>query len=193
MSLLIDDQKFINLKFHYIETPGQYTSKFEFIKDKATFEKHKKDPNLKEINTGWKILSWAEHNEIYSKCLFHSTKENEMTTTNLDYVKFRDMKMKFCLKSWDLKDDNDVDMPLNASMIDNLHHQVATEILEGFERVTEIETTDLKALETGAQAFFEGKKSFNQPPKIVYEFYVCQQMGGWTLDYVRTLMMPDFL
>ena len=31
------------------------------------------------------------------------------------------------------------------------------------------------------------------PPKIVYEFYICQQMGGWTLDYVRNMGMSEIL
>ena len=138
MSLFIDDKKLIALKFHYIETPGQHVSKFEFLKDKAAFERNKDNPNLKEINTSWKPLGWKDHNEIYSKCLSHHTKEDGSVTTNLNYIKFRDMKLKFCLKSWDLKDDDGRPVPVNASAIDRLNPQVATEILEGFEKVTEV-------------------------------------------------------
>jgi len=137
MSLIIDDKKFINLKFHYIEQPGAYVSKFKFIRNQEEFEKYKEDPNLKELNTSWKVLSWAEHNDIYSQCIQYKTSEEGISLQNLDFIKFRDMKLKMCLKNWDLKDDAGQSVTISSKVIDRLNPQVANELLNGFDRVTE--------------------------------------------------------
>ena len=144
MSLLIDDQKFVALKFHYLEIPSVYVSKFKFIQTKEEFEKNKEDPNLKELNTGWKVLTWADHNQIYNECLTYSTNENGITVTNLNFIKFRDMKLKLCLKTWDLVDESGRALPLTPKAIDSLYPEVANELLNGFEKVTEIAGPELK-------------------------------------------------
>ncbi len=144
MSLLIDDQKFIGIQFHYLETPGPHVSKLEFLKNKEAFEKNKDNPNLNKLETGWKLMTWANHNEIYSQCLTNTTKPDGTIISNLDYIKFRDMKLKFCLKSWDLKDNVGKPAPVNPATIDRLNPQVATELLDSFEKITEVEAQELK-------------------------------------------------
>lgn len=144
MSLLIDDTKFINIKYHYIETPGVYVSKFKFLSTKEEFDKEKDNPNLKELNTGWKVLSWADHNHVYTECLKYSTNESGITVTNLDFIKFRDMKLKTCLKMWDIKDETGRIVPVTPGTIDALHPEVANELLNGFEKVTDITPQELK-------------------------------------------------
>jgi len=139
MSLLIDDQKFINLKYHYLEIPGKYVPRFKFIQNKEEYEKNKDDPNLKELNTGWKALTWADHNKIYAECFKYGGTEEGLNINNLDFIKFRDMKLKACLKQWDLKDPTTgQSLPVTPMAIDKLHPDVANELLNGFERVTEI-------------------------------------------------------
>jgi len=137
MSILIDDQKFIGLKFHYLEEVGKYVSRFKFIQNQEEYEKNKSNPNLKELNTGWKVLTWAEHNAIYSQCLAYKTNEEGVSISNLDFIKFRDMKLKSCLKTWDFKDEGGRAVPVTAAIIDKLHPDVANELLAGFERATE--------------------------------------------------------
>ena len=144
MSLLVDDQKFINLKFHYLEKKGFHVTNFQFIKSKEEYEKLKDDPALKEVNTGWKLLNWAEHNEIYSKCLTNDTNPEGKVTTNIDIIRFRDKKLKACLKNWDVRDDNGAPIPLSSDTIDKLNPQVATEFLDGFEKITELEGIEQK-------------------------------------------------
>ncbi len=137
MSLLIDDKKLINLKFHYIETPDKYVSRFKFIQSQEEYEKNKDDPNMKELNTGWRAITWSDHNHIYSPCLKYTTSSEGVDSSNLDFIKYRDMKLKACLRQWDIKDETDRPVPVSDTTIDHLHPDVANELLNGFEKVTE--------------------------------------------------------
>jgi hypothetical protein len=144
MSLLIDDTKFINIKYHYIETPGVYISRFKFLSTKEEYEKNKDNPNLKELNTGWKVPTWADHNRMYTECLKYTTNESGISVTNLDFIRFRDMKLKTCLKMWDIKDEEGRPIPVTPVKIDLLPPEVANELLSGFEKITEITPQELK-------------------------------------------------
>ena len=143
MSLLVDSQKFINIKYHYLEIVGQHMTRFQFIHSQEEYEKHKDNPKLKELNTGWKILAWVEHNEINSECINYDTNEKGINVTGIDFIKFRDMKLKMCLKTWDLKDDNGQAIPITKDKIDLLNPDVANELLNGFEKVTEVGADEL--------------------------------------------------
>ncbi len=191
---LADDQKFINIKFHYLEektrVADSYVSRFTFIHNKEDFEKYKNNPNIKVLNTGWKVITWSDHNNIYSQCLKYETSPEGVESSNLDFIKYRDMKLKACLKQWDYGDDDSG--IIDTTIINQLHPDVANELLNGFERVTESSDDELKSLEMVAEAFFEGKKSTATPPPIVYEFFVCKHLYC-SFQYVRQLPMLDFV
>ena len=144
MSLLIRNDQLINIVFHYLEVSNQHVSRFQFIQSKEEFEKHKNDPNFKELNTSWQIMTWAEHNKVYSQCIQYTTNEEGIQLSNLDFIKFRDLKLKTCLKNWDLKDDTGRLVNITSSVIDQLHPQVADELLAGFERMTEVSSPKTK-------------------------------------------------
>lgn len=139
MSILVDDQKLINLKFQYVETPGIHTPKFKFIRSKEEYEENKNDPNFKELDTSWKPLSWSDYNNIYSSCLKYKTDDKGMGISDLDFIKFRDMKLKTCLKHWSLKDEMGRAIVVTSTMIDKLYPEIAAELLTGFEKITESE------------------------------------------------------
>ena len=185
MSILIDDQKFIWLKFHYLETIGNNgVTKFKFIQNVEDFERYRFDPDFKELNTGWKVITWSEHNSIYA--------ESRIGGGEIDFMKFRDLKLKSCLKTWDLRGETGKKVPITSETIDHLHPDVANELLSGFEKVTEVGAEDLKSLEMSGRAFFEGKHTTQPPPPIVYEFFVCKHLSC-SFEYVRKMPMPDFL
>jgi len=184
--ILANDQKFVNIKFHYLETKNRSVSQFEFIQKNEDFEKYQFDPNLKELNTGWKVLTWDEHNHLYDSCTIGRDRKT------IDFIKLRDIKLKTCLKTWDLKDDNGNDVVLNSETIDQLYPKVADELLSGFEQITEIKPAELKNLEQAAEAFFQGKKTIDSPPPIVYEFFL-SQICRLKLEYVRNMPMPTFV
>lgn len=184
--MLVEQNKFVFLKFHYLEIVKNGLTKYQFIKSPKEYSQHCSSPYFRELNTGWKALTWFEHNQIYYSCLRNA----ETGAGTLDVIAFRDMKLKSCLKSWDFQE-NGVDVPLTADVIDRLNSDVASELLSGFERVTEVGVNELKNLEYSAQSFLEGKKTINPIPPIIFEFYIVKSLGC-TFEWVRNLTINDF-
>lgn len=89
------------------------------------------------LRTWWSRMTWKEQNQIYSRCLRQVPGAEGKTRTELDMIVYRDMKLKTCLKKWDLKDDTKQDIPITESIIDQLVPEVAQELLNNFEMVTE--------------------------------------------------------
>ena len=99
---------------------------------------------IQQINVLFKRMSWREQNEIYSQSIRSFVNKDKSTTAELDPVKFREMKLKTCLKNWDLRDDNGIFVPISPDAIDNLLPEVAKELLDTFERITEPSKDELK-------------------------------------------------
>lgn len=95
------------------------------------------------LRTFWSQMTWKEQNSLYSRCLKQSTGSDGSTKTELDAILFRDRKLKTCLKRWDLKD-NGKDVPVTEGIIDQLHPEVAQELLNQFESITEADEEELK-------------------------------------------------
>ena len=89
------------------------------------------------LRTWWSRMTWKEQNHIYSRCLRQVPGAEGKTRTELDMISYRDLKLKVCLKKWDLKDDNKQDIQVSESIIDQLVPEVAQELLNNFEEVTE--------------------------------------------------------
>ena len=115
MSILSDNQRFINIKFHYLEIKNRHITKFKFIHNQEEFERYKNNSNLRELNTGWKILTWAEHSEITSQCSKITTNDEDVEVQETDFIKFRDVKLKSCLKRWDFGSEAGQFVPVEAA------------------------------------------------------------------------------
>ena len=96
------------------------------------------------LKTWWSRMTWKEQNQIYSNCLHQVAVAEGRPRTELDMISYRDQKLKTCLKKWDLKDDNGQDMPITENIIDQLVPEVAQELLNSFELITEASEDDLK-------------------------------------------------
>ena len=96
------------------------------------------------LRTWWSRMTWKEQNQIYSRCLKQVPIADGKTRTELDMIAYRDMKLKICLKKWDLKDENKQDVQITENIIDQLVPEVAQELLNNFEMVTEASEEDLK-------------------------------------------------
>ncbi len=102
------------------------------------------DPNkiINILRTWWSRMSWKEQNQVYAQCLKVSTDDEGKSKTELDMISFRDFKLKTCFKKWDYKE-NGVDIPLTPQVVDNLYPEVAQELLNNFERITEATDEEL--------------------------------------------------
>jgi len=96
------------------------------------------------LRTWWSRMTWKEQNQIYSRCLRQVPGAEGKIRTELDMIAYRDMKLKTCLKKWDLKDDSKQEVPITENIIDSLVPEVAQEMLNNFEMVTEASEDDLK-------------------------------------------------
>lgn len=109
-------------------------------------QKPPQDPKkvISVLKTWWSRMTWKEQNQIYSSCLHQVPTGEGKARTELDMISYRDLKLKTCLKKWDLKDDNGQDMPITETIIDQLVPEVAQELLNSFELVTEASDEQLK-------------------------------------------------
>jgi len=98
---------------------------------------------IQVLKTWWSRMNWKEQNQIYARCLRQIATDKE-SRTELDMIAFRDMKLKNCLKKWDLQDDNRQEIPVTPTIIDSLVPEVAQELLNNFELVTEATEEQLK-------------------------------------------------
>lgn len=106
----------------------------------ATFDPAK---IIYSINTKWKRMLWRDHNVIYSKCYKIIPNPDGTTRAEFDSFVYRDLKIKQCLKEWDLKDERGLAAPVTPEAIDSLLPDVAIEMLNAFERYTEATNEEL--------------------------------------------------
>ena len=96
------------------------------------------------LRTWWSGMTWKEQNIIYARCLRQTTDVEGRIRSEIDMISFRDLKLKSCLKKWDLKNDAGQDISISDGMIDNLYPEVAQELLNTFEKITEATGDELK-------------------------------------------------
>ncbi len=173
MGILLDPKKqYIQIELYYVEEVRKHgNSVFYFIKSQDELEDWQRkgcrletevekpleepkpgmpvatpDPNktIHKIETRWRRLRWKDHNAIFSRCMKNVPIADGKTSVEMDVISFRDMKLKTCLKWWSLKDDDGQEVPVSEENIDNLIPEVAHQLLDDFEKVTELSEVDVK-------------------------------------------------
>jgi hypothetical protein len=163
------EEKYSTSKFHFLNNRAEFDSwkkrgyltsdEFEEAKLAARSAPQKTPPGapveskpsppdpkkvIQILRTWWSRMSWKEQNQIFSRCLRQSTSSEGTTKSEIDMILYRDMKLKTCLKKWDLQDDSGNEVPVSDAIIDSLVPEVAQELLSNFEAVTEASEEDLK-------------------------------------------------
>lgn len=146
-----DLKKTGNSVFHFIDSPEQmsdwkkrgYFTRVELAEIKQAGQTIDTSKVIEELHTVWRRLTWKEQNEISSKCLIHIPMTDGQTRSQWDGIRFRDLKLKACLKGWDLTNEEGRKIPVNDDNIDNLVPEVAHQLVSDFERVTEPSEEDL--------------------------------------------------
>ncbi len=103
------------------------------------------DPSkiIQLLETHWRQITWKDQNSINTRCMTTTPAADGKMTITLDWIKYRDQKLKMCLKRWDLKGPQNEEIPVNDTNIDMLHPDVAQALIDNFERVTEPSGDDL--------------------------------------------------
>lgn len=134
-----------NFVFHFIRSQEEFNTwqNKGYIPEDKIVPGQNPEKIIRKLITYWKTMSWKDQNNILSKTLRHTTKPDGTVMTNLDPIHYRDLKLKTCLKKWNVLNENNSPMEVTEKAIDNLHPQVAQELLDSFERVTEASEEDL--------------------------------------------------
>ena len=143
MSLLTNkEESFIKIPLYY----SFEDTEFNFKKVKILQEEEAKTilgneetkDHVKILNTTWKQLNWKEQNDLYSK----ASKANMATgQVEIDYAKYRDLKIKYCLIDWDYMEKGQK-IKLTPDVIDVMNADVVMALFDKYESVTTVETSD---------------------------------------------------
>lgn len=170
MSILIDSSNFVAIETFYVEETKKHgNTKFHFINSAADMKKWKdkgystkseldvpvnqepgmpeaptRDPNkvISSLKTWWSRMSWKEQNLLLSKCMKQKTGSDGTMSVEIDALLLREMKLKTCLKKWDLTENNK-EVPITPTVIDNLVPEVAQQLISEFEKITEVTEEEL--------------------------------------------------
>ncbi len=82
------------------------------------------------LNTGWRSLTWKEQNDITKESMYY---DHNQGMQDVDYFSYRDQRIKKCLKSWDLKDDQGRPQPCDAERIDQLPAEVVFALVNKYD------------------------------------------------------------
>jgi len=91
------------------------------------------DRKVEVLTTQWKVLSWGEQNQITKR----SEKYTPEGVQDVDWFKFRDLRIKSCLQSWDIKDSKGTNVPVTPETIDMLPSDVVYALVRRYDTVTE--------------------------------------------------------
>lgn len=154
MSLLIDPNKSLfNIETYYIENikPNGHIV-YDFIRSKEEMQDWQKkgyavgnlEKPIQRLVTTWKRLSWKEYNSVSTRSMTEERGMDGQVKIRFDPVMFREVKFKTCLKSWDFKDETGQVVAINEKVIDMLDPTVAEELLNSFEKLTELSGEESK-------------------------------------------------
>jgi hypothetical protein len=99
---------------------------------------------IEKVSTVWRRPQWKDSNVMFSKSLKQITQQDGKVAAHIDPIHYRDLKLKTCLKKWDIKVPDGKDLPLSADSIDSLPPEVAEELIDTFEKLTEPSEEDVK-------------------------------------------------
>lgn len=155
------------------------------------------DRKINCLTTYWKPLTWNEYNKIASQSQVSKIIPDNRISSSVDMFKFKQLKLKHCLKKWNLRDENNEEVPVTPDNIDNLPADIANEILDHFEDVAEIKSTDLENLEQAAYHFFQNKgdkekiSDYDNALAYIYEHIIARNLKI-DIGIIRDWNLYDF-
>jgi len=113
----------------------EFQKQEEFIKQKQSKQEEIKeeDRKIEVLITHWKVMSWGEQNKITRRCEKYTPEGMQ----DIDYYQFRDLRIKSCLHSWNIKDGKGINVPLTPETIDTLPSTIVFALLSRYDSLTE--------------------------------------------------------
>lgn len=140
----IKKKKESDAKNKEIKKPINQIKEENVVKEEAV----EKEEKIEEVNfkvyllkTQWKILSWKQQTDITRESSYYNQQESFQ---DLDIWKFRDLRIKSCLISWDLKDDNGQPIPVRSDIIDQLPADVVLNLVSKYDSAVSLNDEESK-------------------------------------------------
>jgi len=143
MNLTDTDSQLVKITLHYRTKDINGFQKVIIIEDEKAEEMLKDEKRKEEVNifnTWWKILSWKDSNNITNNS---KVQGKDAVPGELDFYRFRDLRIKMCMKKWDLKDDDGVDLPLTPDLVNKLPVDIILYLSNKYEQVIGIDEEEL--------------------------------------------------
>ena len=143
MALIDFSDQLVQVPLYYKEIEKDGFTKIIILKDEEALEMLEDEEEKKDVqvlNTWWKILSWQDSNNIANAA---RSKDANALPGQLDPYRTRDLRLKLCLKKWDLKDANNKDLPVTPDIINKLPPEVIGTLLEKFDKVTDMSAEEV--------------------------------------------------
>jgi len=140
---LLDSLDLIEIKLYYKYIKAGNSKKLFILENSKAEEMLKDEEKAKEIEvleTQWSMLNWKEQNEVMSAS---SSTVNQMTgEKQFNFLAYRDAVVKRCLKSWNIKV-NDQVVPVAPDTIDSLPGPVVINLYQQYEKYIEFSEEEL--------------------------------------------------
>ncbi|MHA1482777.1 MAG: hypothetical protein ACTSQA_05005 [Candidatus Heimdallarchaeaceae archaeon] len=139
MSLFKSKPQLVHVQLFYREEDEAGCEKI-FIVSKEEVKKlspeEMAEKGIKIVNTYWKPLSWQDRNNINHAS---EVRSDGVITGQVDFNRWRDLRVKQCLKEWDIKDEDGKDVPCNHDTINCIDAYIMDAIIDEFEKVKSLE------------------------------------------------------
>lgn len=98
-------------------------------------------PDVECLTTKWRNLNWETQNEITDRA---SAFDDLTRTSNFNYFKYRDLRLKRCLISWDLKDEDGKPVLLNEMSINAMPSDAVLALINKYDDIVVLKDEDRK-------------------------------------------------
>jgi len=142
---LFDVTDLVTIKLYYIIKETELGKKLIILEDEKVEELLKDEERKQEVElleTQWKSLNWKEDTEVMR--VSTSSIDAVTGTSGWNFYKYRDSMVKKCLKKWNLRDDEENEVPVTEENIDNLPSSIILGLYDKFNNLINYTDEDLK-------------------------------------------------
>ena len=138
MGMIPEPDQLIEIVLYYKEIKINTFNKVVVLEDekaKEMLENEETKDKVKKLTTHWREMSWQDSNNITKAARVEgpNAKPGE-----LDYYRYRDLRLKICMKKWDLKDDDGNDVILSPEIINQLPVDIVIALVSKYDEVVEM-------------------------------------------------------